>query len=154
MKDKKMTETPSRDPVFTDEAFTYNNMLALPDSLKTYLTEKNLDWRFLNAREYRNAGNYHRSHWQPFKVTPDMSDLGITAVTAEGLIQRGDLILGVRTKAISARHKEFLTEKNRRLSGFNKTKAKELQEDIRRKGLNDSVKVDDSFDDDEKGFHG
>lgn len=151
-KDKKITEVPSRDPVFTDEAFTYNNMLALPDNLKSYLTEKGLDWRFLNAREYRGAGNYHRSHWQPLKVTEEMGKLGLMSTTAEGLIQRGDLILGVRTKAVTAKHKEFLRERNRRYSNFAQTEARKLREDVARKGMSEHVKVSEGYDDDEKGF--
>lgn len=152
-KDKRTTETVKKDPVLNDEMFSYGNTLALPDSLKKYLTEKGLDWRFLNAREYRNAGNFHRSHWQPLKITAEMADLGFASTTAEGLIQRGDLILGTRPKTLSAKHKEFLVEKNRRYSNFAKDEAKKMREDIRRKGLSDHVKVEEGYDEDEKGFN-
>ncbi len=151
-KEKRSTEVKGKDPVFTDDTFMYNNMLALPDTLKTYLTAQGLDWRFLNAKEFRGAGGYHRSHWQPLKITTEMGDLGLSAVTAEGLIQRGDLILGVRTKAVTAKHKEFLAEKNRRYSQFNKNAADEMRSTIRSKGLS-GVKVDESMNDGEEGFN-
>lgn len=151
-KEKKPIDTPVKDPVFTDESFTYNNTLALPDNIKNYLTDKGLDWRFLNAKEYRGAGNHHRSHWQPLKITEEMGKLGMSATNAEGLIQRGDLILGVRAKAVTAKHKEYLKEKNRRYSNFGKTAAREMREEVARKGLSGAVKVDEGYDEDEKGF--
>lgn len=154
MKDKKINEVSNKDPIFTDEAFSYSNILALPEVLKSFLTEKGLDWRFLNAKEYRGAGNFHRSHWQPLKITSEeCSRLGISGITAEGHVQRGDLILGIRTKAITAKHKEFLKEKNRRYSQFSKNEATRMREDIARKGLSSTVKVQEGYDDDEKGFN-
>lgn len=153
MKDIKTKETPNQDPQFTDEAFAYNNMLALPDNLKSYLTGKGYDWRFLNAKEYRGAGGYHRSHWQPLKVTAEMGSLGLAAVTAEGHIQRGDLILGIRPKTISAKHREMLKEKNKMYSNFGKNEARKMRDDIARKGLESTVKVEEGYDEDEGGFN-
>ncbi len=142
-KDKRQTETPKRDPSFVSEEFTYHNALAIPGELKTHLNNKGLDWRFLNANEFRKAGNYHRSHWKPFVVTPDISGL-VSTMTADGLIQRGDLILGVRPKAITAKHREFLAERNRRYNNFAKDEAQKMREDIRRKGLS-GVKVEEGY---------
>ncbi len=142
-KDKRQVETPKRDPAFISEEFTYHNALALPMELKQHLTEKGLDWRFLNANEFRKSGNYHRSHWKPFAVTPDTAEL-ISTSTAEGLIQRGDLILGVRPKAISAKHREFLAERNRKYGNFAQDEAQKLRDDIRRKGLS-GVRVEEGY---------
>lgn len=151
-KDKRQVEVPNRDPIFVSEEFTYNNALALPVELKTYLTAKNLDWRFLNAQEFRKAGSYHKSHWKPLTVTAEMSSL-ISATTAEGLIQRGDLILGVRPKAISSKHREFLAERNRRYSTFAKDEAEKLREDVRRKGLS-GIKVEEGYGKEDKDDSG
>lgn len=142
-KDKRQVDVLKRDPAFVSEEFTYHNALAIPAELKAHLTGKGLDWRFLNANEFRKAGNYHRSHWKPFTVTPDMASM-ISTTTSEGLIQRGDLILGVRPKAISAKHREFLAERNRRYNNFAKDEAQKLREDIRRKGLS-GVKVEEGY---------
>lgn len=153
-KEKKPIETPNHDPVFSDAAFTHNNLLTLPDVLKKHLTDKGLDWRFLNAREFRAAGGYHKSHWKPFVADDEIrGKLGIGALSAEGHLQRGDLILGIRTKALTAKHKEYLTEKNRRYSNFAKTEANKMREEIRRRGLGDSVQVEEGYDEDEKGFN-
>ncbi len=142
-KEKRVAEVPKHDPSFVSEEFTYHNALALPVDLKAHLTAKGLDWRFLNANQFRSAGNYHRSHWKPLQVTPDMVGL-ISTTTAEGLIQRGDLILGVRPKGISAKHRDFLAERNRRYNNFAKDEAQKMREDIRRKGLA-GVKVEEGY---------
>ncbi len=152
-KEKRMTETVSRDSSFQDDSeFTYGNVLALPKELKTYLNEKGLDWRFLNATQFRAGGNYHRSNWKPLNVKDHQGSLdSIVGTTVEGLIQRGDLILGVRSKAITAKHREFLAERNRRYNNFNKDEAAKLRADARRSGLD--VKVHEGYDDEEKGFN-
>ncbi len=147
-KDKKHTETPRHDPQFIDAEFAYNNMLALPQELKAYLNSKDLDWRFLNANQFRSAGNYHRSNWKALNMREHSAAIDvISGVTAEGLIQRGDLVLGVRPKAVSAKHREFLAEKNRRYSNFNKEKAKELRDDVRRQGIS-GVSVEEGYGED------
>lgn len=147
-KDKRQIEEPNCDTQFLDPEFAYNNMLALPQGLKTYLTDKGLDWRFLNATQFRAGGNYHRSNWKALNVREHESATElVSGITAEGLIQRGDLILGVRTKAISAKHREFLAEKNRRYNNFNKEKAKEMRDDVRRKGIS-GVSIEEGYGED------
>lgn len=149
-KEKRPTDVPNRDPEFDSAEFTYNDTLKLPSSLKTFLTSKGLDWRFLNATQFRAAGNYHRSHWKPFIIKDYPELVGTLSTSIEGMIQRGDLILGIRTKAISAKHREFLAERNRRYNNFAKDEAKKLRDDARKKGLD--VKIHEGYDEDEKGF--
>lgn len=124
----------------------FQDRMTLPASIKAYLKEKDLDFRFLNSREFRMKGNIHRSHWQPFKVPAELQ--GQTAVNAEGVIARGDLILGVRPKYITQKHREHLAEKNARLAGYTKQKAKELRADAKKAG----VGFTEGYDDEETGF--
>lgn len=149
-KEKKPQEKIKHDPDFISEEFAYNNMLSLPQALKDYLNGKDLDWRFLNAAQFRRAGNYHRSHWKPLNATSEMVDM-IDGITAEGLIQRGDLILGVRPKAISVKHRESLAQKARRMGGFAQESAKQMKDDLRRKGIS-GIKIEEGYDEDDKGF--
>lgn len=151
MKESKPKEQRNIEPKFGEEEFTYGNMLALPPEIKTYLIDQSLDWRFLNASQFRAAGNYHRSHWKPLNVKEHPPIASMAGSSAEGLIQRGDLILGVRTKALTAKHKEFLNEKNRRYGNFAKDEAKKMRDEVRRKGL-EGVTVKEGYDEDEKGF--
>jgi hypothetical protein len=144
-KEKRSTERPNREPSFGGN-FEYGNRLVLPEALKASLTEQGLDWRFLNTQEFRASGNYHRSQWVPYKVKAE--DIATYGATAEGMIQRGDLILGVRSKATSAKHREFLAERNRRYSNFNKTEAQKLRQHVKDNDLGGHVKVVEGDDED------
>lgn len=150
-KEKRPIDSRLYDPGLADENFVQGNLLTIPVPLKTFLTEQGMDWRFLNAKEYRANGSIHNSQWQPLKVPADL-DLGLTAVTAERHLQRGDLILGIRPKTISAKHKEALRKKNELYSNFGKNEAKRLKEYVKSRGM--SVKISEGYDEDEGGFKG
>lgn len=139
MKEKRSTERPNHDPN-TKGNFEYGNRLVLPEALKASLNEKGLDFRFLNASEFRASGNYHRSQWVPYKFD-DADEAAKYGATAEGVIARGDLVLGVRPKAITAKHREFLRERNRKYSQFNKTEAQKMRQHIKDSGLGGHVRV-------------
>lgn len=126
----------------------FNNRLSLPDAFKENLTKQNLDWRFINAEQFRIKGNQHRAHWKPYQV-PNPKEVGIDGLTPEGLIQRGDLILAVRDKKVSTAHKKFLNERNQRYQGHNKQVASELRQMAREAGMSDSVKVYEGYDENE-----
>lgn len=147
MKEKRPVETKDRDPQFVDAEFSYSDRLALPAGLKKLIAEKGLVYRFLNAAEFSKNGNYHRSHWQPFVMSPEDMSEDTFGATPGGQIRRGDLILGVRPKSINDAHQKHLAGKRRAYNNFSKTKAKELRDDVRRKGLSDHVVVHEGYDD-------
>ncbi len=147
-KDRKYKETPNRDPGIKEGAFEYGNKLSLPEELKASLTKQALDWRFLNASQFRESGNYHRSNWIPYKVLA--GEAATYGATPEGTIVRGDLILGVRAKSMTAKHKEFLKERNQRYAQFNKTEAQKLRQAARDSGLGGHVKVVEGYDGDDE----
>lgn len=151
-KEKRIKETANRDPLWDDKASVdVSNRLTLPSELKTYLAEQGMDYRFLNAAQFREAGNYHHSDWRPFNVNQAKSLKNAPGATPEGLIQRGDLILGIRPKTLSAKHKEALARRNKAYSQVNhaKSQKKMLQDQIRDRGLSEVVSVDDREDGDE-----
>lgn len=145
---KKESKT-SREPAvgeFTYDEF-FNNRLSLPPALKDQLTAKGLDWRFINTVTFRQGGNMHRSHWTPYKVE-DPQSVGIMATTAEGFVQRGDLVLASRPKHVTKKHKEFLAKRNAQLAGTidNKKLAKEMRQMAREYNVSDQVKVYEGYD--------
>lgn len=149
-KDTKKSDTPSRDVTFRSTEFAFNNRLALPDEVKEYLTGKGLDWRFLNAQEFRASGNIHRSHWRPFKIPAEMAGAdGFYGANAEGLIQRGDLILGVREKAITVAHKEHINKRNKALyqQATVEGQAKKLKETVRESSIAADTKILEGYED-------
>lgn len=145
-KEKKVKVKPASDPVLSLDANEFfNNTLSLSDTLKSHMSENNLDWRFINITQFRAASNTHRSRWQPFTV-PDAMRASCGA-TAEGLIQRGDVLLAVRDKAITAAHKKILADKTRRQSGYNKQAANELRQLARENKVQDQSKVYEGYED-------
>lgn len=154
-KEKKIKEKANRDPIWDGAAAAdVTNRLTLPQELKTYLADQGMDFRFLNAAAFRQAGNYHHSDWRPFDVRQAKSLSAATGATAEGLIQRGDLILGIRPKTISAKHRETLNRRNKAYSQANvaKSQAKQFREAIRDQGLSEHASVDEGYDEDDGGY--
>lgn len=146
-KETKVTETPSKDPSFEmfnrDEFF--NNVLSLPENVKTKLNAEGKDWRFIDGNQFRSNGGVHRSHWKPevFKE-PEFKHL----TNAEGHIQRKEMILAVRPKHITGKYKDYLSDRNNRLKGYNKAAAKELARSARKAGVaEDGLSVSEGYED-------
>ena len=148
MKDSKKDSKIAREPSvgeFTYDEF-FNNRLSLPSELKQKLTSEGLDWRFINALQFREGGNMHRSHWKPYKIDNPQS-VGIMNTTAEGFLTRGDLVLATRPKVITRKHKEFLAKRNAAYSGvnYNKTVAQEMKKIARDYNVEEQVKVYEGY---------
>jgi hypothetical protein len=147
-KEVKAREEAPKDTTFDgfDPDVFYNNTLSLPESLKAEMTEKGLDWRFLNSNEFRRRGNMHKSYWQPYKPTGTEN---AAYCNAEGLIQRGDLILGARQKRISALHKDYLDKKNRANAGINREQARQLKKMAVDAGVGKAMKIHEGYEENE-----
>lgn len=155
MSNKEVKTKPevNRDPSFERfdaNEFSFANRLQLDSKIKKDLADKGLDYRFLNAAEFRANGGTHHSHWKPYKPDPKLEAL----VNAEGIIARGDLILGVRPKKVTQAHRAFLAEKNGRYLGYSKEKAAEMRKDAARAGVSDQVKIHEGYEDDKGSKRG
>lgn len=133
-KSKINSRNPSAEDVTYEEFF--QNKLSLNQIVKDHLSSKGLDWRFINAREYRNDGNIHSTGWAPYRFPKDSGCQDF--VNNEDIIQRGDLILGVREKKVTAAYRRLLADKNQRYNAFNKSEAKKLRQMLREGGMGDS----------------
>lgn len=142
MKDVKKSERPSKDTNLTgfDGTEFFANRLSLPQELKDRITSEGMDWRFINASQFRQSGGYHASHWQPYKLTS-----GEFGSNAEGILVRGDLILAARPKAVSQKHREVLDRRNKAQQGINKQHAADLKKELRAAG----AKVFEGYEDNE-----
>jgi len=149
MKDIKPSNKPVRDTKKFTPKFNYADRLVLSQELKDKIKSEGLVFRFLNKLELQQNQGYHRSHWTAYRVQGE--DIAKFGALPDGSFVRGDLVLGVRTTEVNQAHKDYLAERNLAYKGYNKKKAQEMREDIRRKGLGDHVAVDDSddFDKDE-----
>lgn len=147
-KEKRPIQSPTKDPEFSfDRSQFFENRLSLPNALKEHLAKEGLDYRFLNAAEFRKNGNRHQSHWRAYVLPENYAALGVTGVTPERLIQVGDLILGVREKRITKAHKEFLSDQNTKYNGYNKQKAKEMRVLARQHGVEEDADIHEGYDD-------
>ncbi len=141
-KDTKRIEGPGREPQIkgfsSDEFFT--NRLQIPDEVKQRMAQEGVDGRFINALQFRENGNVHRSHWTPYVLKDSQF------ANAEGLICRGDLILASRPKSVSLEHRKFLNKRNNLQKSHNKTAAEDLRKTIRDAGLGESSRVLEGYD--------
>lgn len=157
-KETRPKETPNREPVFEQEyKFNFRDRLQLPTALKKAITSLNMDWRFLNQSELRKSGGENHNYWRAFNISMLKGEKETFGATAEGTIQRGDLVLGVRPKAATKAHKAFLAEQNARLSGksVQKADAEKLREHAKNIGLSrDQAVVHEGFEDDRKTSRG
>jgi hypothetical protein len=143
-KDVKPKEQPNHEPDF--DGFSYDeffqNQLSLKSAIKDYLNEKGLDWRFINAGQFRSQGNTHQSHWTPIKF--ENVEFG---QNSEGYIHRGDLILAGRPKRMGVAHRKFLAQRNALQSSVNRSQAQQLRQSMRSAGV--SGKVSEGYEDNE-----
>jgi hypothetical protein len=148
MKEKKQTTKPSRDPQVSrfSRANNFNNRLVIPQPLMDKLTKDDLDWRFINANQFRMNGNSHNFEWTPYKPE-NPAELGVMGVNAEGLIQRGDLLLAVRPKSTTREHRQFLKEQRDIYKGYNRQKAKEMRDLFREHGVSEDASVHEGYED-------
>lgn len=148
-KEVKPKEKASREPkqLSFDPNEFFQNTLALPTALKDSMTAQGLDWRFINANEFKKNGGVHHAHWKPYKVDRSPDEVGLFSLSPEGYVQRGDLILGVRPKAITQSHKAFLKRRNEQYQAFNKEKAKELRKHFQSAGLGSETTIHEGYED-------
>lgn len=132
---------------FSYEEFV-NNTLSLPDTLKQDLMAKGLSWRFINAAQFREKGNIHRTRWTPYKVE-NATELGISNLTVEGMIRRGDLILATRPKSTSENYKKMIEARNKALSGYNGEAARDMRKMAREYSVGEHTKVYEGYEENE-----
>lgn len=144
-----MSKKTSKEPQVTGFSYDefFNNRLSLNEEQKAYLKGQGVDWRFINAANFSANGNVHRSHWKPLTLTGEAAIK--FGANAGGQVQRGDLILAVRPKEVSAKHREFLDRRNAIQKGSIKQAAKQLKQSARDYGVGDQTKVYEGYEENE-----
>lgn len=149
--DKKPIEKKSKDfsddPVWGSQGFEefYDNRLSLSAELKKELKDQGLDWRFINISTFRKAGNRHHSLWRPYNIKSKSPIDAFKGVDPEGVLTRGDLVLAVRPKHVSAAYSKKLEARNRANAGYNKAKAEEMRQMAKSAGVGDQVKIHEGY---------
>lgn len=108
----------------------FSNRLDISDDLKNELAKMGLVPRWMNAKKlYENQG-YHEKGWVPYKSTVhgaiDLPQFKL-GNDPDGVIRRGDCILGVKPMDKVAAHRAYLRQKAQRQSLYNKQQAAALR---------------------------
>lgn len=137
------------DPIWDAAGFEefYDNKLSLSAELKAELKEQDLDWRFINIAQFRHAGNRHHSLWRPYNVKSRSPIDAFKGIDPEGVLTRGDLVLAVRPKHVSAAYRKKLEKRNLANAGYNRAKAEEMKQLARSAGVGDQVKIHEGYED-------
>ena len=127
------------------------DQFGLDDKLRAELDSKGLEAHFLSIKEIEKCGGFHPRGWRPYKREVQDSQNAFTfGRDPEGLVRRGDLVLGVKTKEEANTHRAYLSkEANSRKVQSTKQKA-DLQNYLNKNGI-DSDLMRVSEDDDKSG---
>lgn len=124
--------------------FDESDHFAIDPLLKQELDEKNMAYRWINAKKWQDNYGYDARMWSPYKrdskMTPGFEAFGI--VDPNGYTRRGDLILAAQPQAVAARRREKIANKNKRLVGDHERAAAEQL----RAGLRGKAKVTSGYD--------
>lgn len=116
---------------------------SLDAALLQEIAQKGLEHRWVNATKLQaNFGHDPRS-WMPYRrETAGNSVFGGT--DSEGYVRRGDLILCVQSKEVSARRKARVEAKNAANKAHIKQSANQLKESFRQAGI--KAKITEGYD--------
>jgi hypothetical protein len=126
---KPLSEKPAPSPYHTN-AYEMENMLSIPADLQKELEEQDLVGRWLNAGKLKEMQGYHKRGWQVYHRPADKVG-GIIGFKfgndPDGIVRRGDCILGVMPTAQHKSLKSKLDKEAKRGYGVNKAKADEMR---------------------------
>lgn len=113
--------------ITAEEAFG-GGTFDIPDHIKEEFKQKGWVARWLNAKEvYKNQG-YHKRGWQVYRQKANSAPLDFKFGTdPDGVIRRGDCILGYKTKDQHDKHTAYLDQRRKTQSAYKSKHKKDLQ---------------------------
>ena len=118
------------------------SMLDLDPELKAELKEKGFEARWINYKQYKNAG-FHKRDWKPYRRESQPKGTVLHNVDAEGYTFRQDLILAVKPISYVEAHRAHLRKKALYQADASALKRKEFTEYSRNTGLKTDILGDD-----------
>lgn len=103
--------------------FFTRKLTDVPDHIKKEAEALGHELRWIDKKEFVEAGNMHRTYWVPFKPkartegaaeSRDTMDL-VFGNSPEGFIQRKGMVLASRPKQLGDAHREMIRERTARL---------------------------------------
>lgn len=126
----------------------FGNNREIPPDVKKELDSKGLEGRWLSAKMVYENNGYHKSGWQVYRR--EKSDILDGAFKAfgdpDGLVRRGDTILGVKTKEMAEKHRSYLRQQAdaQSMANVKKRHVEELRNIA--KEANEDVNIESDFD--------
>lgn len=110
----------------------FSNKMAIPPEVKAFMDQNGMEPHWLDAKKLQENGGYHDRDWQPF-IRPDDLKKGVAdfkfGTDPDGVVRRGSLILGFKTKEDAEKHRSFNTQRaDRYKQVFNKKQSDELKQ--------------------------
>lgn len=141
MKDGKKPiseKIPQSDFLLSDDDL--GNMLAIPADIKAELASKGLVGRWLNGPDLARNQGYHKRGWQVYKRDKSHAIMDFKLGSdPDGLVRRGDCILGVKSTDAANKQKAFLRQASLRKSASEAAAKAELQRTFKSAGIKTSV---------------
>jgi hypothetical protein len=155
IKDGKRPISQKAQPQTFFEDAGFGTALTIPPDIQAELDAQGLTGRWLNAKKLHENQGYHPKGWKVYhhKSKGTASDTISTSSKygndPDGIIRRGDCILGVKSKDALAYHKKFLEDKaNHYHRNVNSQKAQEMRSHLGRAGFK-NAQVLEGYEDNE-----
>lgn len=129
-----------------DWSISERNLLVISEELKQEIKDQGLEFRFINASQFREKGNSHHNQWRPYNVKSKAPLELMKGITPEGVLLRGDLVLAVRPKRLGDEYRRRLDDKRQVYKGFNRAKADEMRALSREHKVDKTSKVFEGYD--------
>lgn len=122
----------------------------IPDDIQRELDEKGLVGRWVNLGTMKKYGGRHPKGWVPYKIQRSQDEINLFGSGPTEYFQRGDLVLAVKTQEKVDLHRAFLRHEadSHNVKKLMSRRGKELKDQIRDQGLDDTIQVVEGYDDD------
>lgn len=118
----------------------FGNPLEVSQSIADTLKAKGLTWRWVDYRKLVDNGGHHERGWAPIKAKEcGMTETSVFGGDADGYVRRGTLVLAVRPKAMSDKHRAYLRQEADRYSKVQARHASELRQHAKDAGIGMTV---------------
>ena len=131
----------------------FGNRLRVDEELHAEITGKGMEYRWLDAKKLYNNQGYHANGWTAYTrpATAGGTDFK-NGNDPDGIVRRGSMILGVRSKELSESHREHLKDKSIAQVGRDRNASqRSAAAELRKMAGNTGIKIvegDDDADDD------
>jgi len=128
-------------PTKVKAAFSPRSVLDVPEFVHKDCESKDLEYRWVDAKQMGENGNMHKNYWEIYRRPADSvaSEGALFGLPPDGTIRRGTLLLAVRPKETGDGHRQILREKSERQSQAVKKQGAEFRRMAREAGVTDRV---------------